>query len=251
MLKSKFDCGLRIADCGFGGFKLCCLLLTAICLLLMVGCRYDMQDQPKYKAYRKSEFFKDGSSARPLIVGTVPRGFLREDKALYTGKKDGPPAQPSTDPNAIGAAKYPNDVEEFPFPITEEVIARGKRQYQIFCIVCHGPTGNGDGMVVRRGFKQPPSFHTEDLRKAPVGHFFDVETNGWGVMKSYAAQVPVTDRWSIISYIRVLQKAQETEEKKEGNANTSEANRPAATNSNTQQNNNRQQPTTQRRGGNR
>jgi hypothetical protein len=214
------------------------------------GCRYDMQDQPKYKAYRKSEFFRDGSSARPLVEGTVPRGFLREDKALYTGKKDGPPATASTDPNAIGPAKYPNDVTEFPFPITEEVIARGKRQYQIFCTVCHGPTGNSDGMIVRRGFKQPPSYHTEDLRQAPVGHFFDVATNGWGVMKGYSAQIPVADRWAIIAYIRVLQRAQQTEEKKEGNTNTAEANKPAAT-SNTQQNSNRQQPTTQRSGGNR
>lgn len=182
----------------------------------LAGCRYDMQDQPKYKAYRKSDFFKDGSSARPLIEGTVARGFLREDKALYTGKKDGPTAAPSTDPNAIGTAKYPNEVTEFPFPVTEEVIARGKRQFQIFCIVCHGPTGNGDGMIVRRGFKQPPSYHIEDLRQAPVGHLFDVATNGWGVMKGYASQITVADRWAIVAYVRVLQAAQNTEQKPEG-----------------------------------
>jgi mono/diheme cytochrome c family protein len=184
----------------------------AFCLLpfaFLTGCRQDMQDQPKYKAYRASAFFKDGTSSRPLIEGTVARGFLREDKAFYTGKKDGPAQQPSSDPNAMGEAKYPNDVTEFPIPITKEVLTRGKERYTIFCSVCHGPTGNGDGMIVRRGFKQPPSYHTDDLRKAPIGHFFDVETNGWGVMKSYAAQVTPADRWAIIAYIRALQRAQE------------------------------------------
>lgn len=213
MLKNSFKFGVRSSEFGVGGKRIVCLLLTAVCLLLLAGCRYDMQDQPKYKAYRKSDFFKDGSSARPLIEGTVARGFLREDKALYTGKKDGATVAPSADPNAIGTAKYPNEVTEFPFPVTEEVIARGKRQFQIFCSVCHGPTGNGDGMIVRRGFKQPPSYHIDDLRQAPVGHLYDVATNGWGVMKGYAAQTTVSDRWAIVAYIRVLQAAQNLEQK--------------------------------------
>lgn len=218
----------------------------------LAGCRYDMQDQPKYKPLRKSDFFKDGSSARPLIEGTVARGFLREDKALYTGKKDGATVAPSTDPNAIGTAKYPNDVTEFPFPVTEEVIARGKRQFQIFCIVCHGPTGNGDGMIVRRGFKQPPSYHTEDLKQAPVGHLFDVASLGFGVMKGYAPQITVADRWAIVAYIRVLQAAQNTEQKPEGTTTqTVEGNNTSTTSTGQQP---RQQPTatpTPRRGGDR
>ncbi len=214
----------KVGGLKFGVRPFYCLLLTAYCLLT-IGCRMDMQDQPKYRGYRGTDFFKDGASVRPKVAGTVARGLLREDKALYTGKKEGPAQQPSSDPNVIGEAKYPNDVTEFPFPINEEVLARGKERFQIFCSVCHGLTGNGDGMIVRRGFKQPPSYHIEDLRQAPVGHFFDVVTNGWGVMKGYSAQLTPADRWAIISYIRVLQAAQNMEEKKEGNANNAEGNR--------------------------
>lgn len=225
-------------------------LLATFVMFFLAGCRYDMQDQPKYKAYRKSDFFKDGSSARPLVEGTVARGFLREDKALYTGKKDGPPLPASTDPNAIGTALYPNDVTEFPFPITKEVVERGKDRFTIYCSVCHGVTGNGDGMIVRRGFKQPPSYHTENLRQAPVGHLFDVSTNGWGVMKGYSAQVTVADRWAIVAYIRVLQAAQQTEEKKEGTtSNNAEGNKPAA--NTTGQTGNQQQPAAPSAGGHR
>jgi len=214
------------------------LLLFAFCLLpfaFITACRMDMQDQPKYRGYRGSSFFKDGASVRPVVPGTVARGFLREDKALYTGKKEGPTQQPSSDPNAIGEAKYPNDVTEFPFPINEEVIARGKDRFQIYCSVCHGFTGNGDGMIVKRGFKQPPSYHIDDLRQAPHGHIFDVVTNGWGVMKGYSAQLTPADRWAIIAYIRVLQAAQNTEEKKaEGSTqgNTPAANAPGQQNTN-------------------
>jgi mono/diheme cytochrome c family protein len=204
----------------------CCLLLTIYCLLFITACRQDMQDQPRYEAYEASKFFKDGLSSRPLVEGTVPRGYLRDDTHLYTGKKSAGGQNQSgrsvSSPSAVsnsnsgsaaaaqssgasGAAMFPDDVETFPFPITKEVVVRGQERYQIFCSMCHGATGAGDGMVVRRGYKQPPSYYTEDLRGAPVGHFFDVVTNGWGSMPRYAQQIPVQDRWAIIAYIRALQ----------------------------------------------
>jgi len=193
-----------------------CLLLVAGCLVFVSGCRMDMQDQPKYKAYRKG-------SIRKLVDGTVPRGYLREDKQLYTGKKDqqgviaGPViapqssslAQQTATPNLSTGSLYPDAVDSFPFPITEEIVKRGEDRYNIFCGLCHGPTGYGDGMIIRRGFRRrPPSYHTDALRQAPVGHFYDVITNGWGVMSSYSSMVPVTDRWAIVAYIRALQLSQ-------------------------------------------
>ena len=203
-----------------------CLLLTACCLLFFTACRQDMQDQPRYEAYEASKFFKDGLSSRPLVEGTVPRGYLRADTQLYTGKKSPGAAGASSSSSAnttanttnsnaqtgaasaapkSGGAMFPDDIDTFPFPVTAEVVARGQERYQIFCAMCHGATGVGDGMVVRRGYKQPPSYYTEDLRNAPVGHFFDVITNGWGSMPNYAQQIPVQDRWAIVAYIRALQ----------------------------------------------
>ncbi len=185
------------------------LLLSAFCLLFSVGCRQDMQDQPRMKPYRSTTFFSNGLSSRPPVTGTVPRGFLRADKAFFTGKKDtavttsettGASPAPSGQP-----ASYPDDIEEFPLTITEETVARGRERYEIFCSLCHGPTGNGDGMIVRRGFRRAASFHTDALRQAPVGHYFDAITNGWGAMPSYAPQIPPGDRWAIIAYIRALQ----------------------------------------------
>ncbi len=189
-----------------------CLLLTAFCLLTF-GCRYDMQDQPRYKAFKKSEFFSDNRSSRDLPEGTVPRGFLRENKAFYTGKKENadPNIQVQTTTDATGntlVSSFPNDITEFPMPVTEAVVNRGEERYRVFCIVCHGPNGEGDGMIVKRGFSQPPTYHDDRLRNAPVGHFFDVMTNGWGKMNSYASQIPVADRWAIVAYIRTLQVSQ-------------------------------------------
>jgi mono/diheme cytochrome c family protein len=215
-----------------------CLLLAAYGLFFAAACRMDMQDQPRYEAYEASKFFKDGLSSRPLVEGTVARGYLREDTHLYTGKKTpgtgggaATAARSSTATTATtgsantsaptgtqaGAAAgtqtaasaagnlFPDDVETFPFPVTKEVLDRGQKRYEIFCSICHGSTGAGDGMIVRRGFKQPPSYYTETLRNAPVGHFFDVVTNGWGSMPAYAQQIPVQDRWAIVAYIRALQ----------------------------------------------
>ena len=197
--------------------------LLAFCLLpfafFLSGCRRDMQDQPKAIAYRENKFFKDGTASRPLVVGTVPRGFLRSDREFYFGKKSTASAQPSpamtqtagsqgssTNP----AALYPDDVDTFPIPITKPDLDRGQERYNIYCSVCHGMTGYGDGMVARRGFNKPApaSYHQDRLRQAPVGHFFDVMTNGWGAMPSYASQIPVEDRWKIIAYIRALQLSQ-------------------------------------------
>jgi len=261
-----------------------CLLPSAICLLL-VGCRQDMQDQPRYEALEASTTFSDGASARPLVEGTIPRGYLREDELFYTGKMSG--AQARTPAGASGGATVnvsqtgtPNipggtngqlpgtsdvnirsnvggnvgqqqgetsgagnqssagnqganqggatnqaggnnrggaasangaaqDADMFPFPITKEVLERGQERYNIYCAICHGMTGYGDGMIVRRGFRRPPSYHTDQLRQAPVGHFFDVITNGWGAMPDYATQIPVQDRWAIIAYVRALQLSQQ------------------------------------------
>ena len=199
-----------------GSLRLLVLLLTAHCLLLTAACRRDMQDQPKAKAFRENSFFRDGVSSRPLVPGTVPRGYLRADREFYFGKKaNAATAAPgtSTAPTTGAmnpAALYPDDVETFPFPITKEVLDRGQQRYEIFCSVCHGATGNGDGMIARRGFNKPlpASYHQDRLRQAPVGHFFDAMTNGWGAMPAYAAQIPVEDRWKIIAYIRALQLSQ-------------------------------------------
>ena len=190
------------------------LLLAS--MLVSAGCRYDMQDQPRYKVYKQSDFFPDNRASRDLVAGTVARGQLHDDKAFYTGKIDNPNpnAQVQTTTDASGntlVASFPNDIDYFPVPLTEELINRGQNRFNIYCIVCHGPTGNGDGMVVRRGFPKPPTYHDDRLRNAPVGHFFDVMTNGWGKMNSYAAQVPPADRWAIAAYIRTLQTAQSPE----------------------------------------
>jgi mono/diheme cytochrome c family protein len=193
------------------------LLVLAVCLVA-TACRRDMQDQPKMKPYRGTTFFSDGLSSRPPIEGTVPRGFLRSDTAFFTGKKTKAPGAPATtatpggqQPQASGAPQntYPDDVEEFPIPVTKEVVVRGRERYDIFCSACHGLTGNGDGMVVRRGFRRAASFNDDRLRQAPVGHFFDAITNGWGAMPSYAPQILPQDRWAIIAYVRALQASQQ------------------------------------------
>lgn len=193
------------------------LLIFAFCLLpfSLTGCRYDMQDTPRYEVYEKSDFFADNRSSRDIPEGAVPRGYLRDNKAFYTGKKENTggtttaPAQTTTDAagNTV-VTSFPDAIEEFPVSVTEELINRGQERYNIYCSVCHGPTGKGDGMIVRRGYFQPPTYHQDRLRNAPVGHFFDVITNGWGRMNSYAGQVPVADRWAIVAYIRALQISQ-------------------------------------------
>ena len=208
------------------------LLLTAHCLLLTASCRVDMQDQPKMKPFRSSTFFRDGLSSRQPIEGTVARGFLKEDTEFFTGKKAakgsakapvpaqapaGPqPSGTNAAPALTGAAAYPDDVEVFPIAVTKGVVIRGKERYEIFCSACHGLTGNGDGMIVRRGFRRAASFNDDRLRQAPVGHFFDAITNGWGAMPSYAPQIPPEDRWAITAYIRALQLSQQSQANEKG-----------------------------------
>ena len=155
--------------------------------VVLAGCRQDMHNQPRYKPLAATDFFGDGRSARPEVEGTVARGYLRIDKARYTGKEDGA------------------DVTEFPFSITRADLLRGQERFNIYCSPCHSRIGDGNGMVVRRGFRQAASYHTDKLMKAPVGHFFDVMTNGFGAMPSYASRVEPDDRWRIAAYIRVLQ----------------------------------------------
>jgi mono/diheme cytochrome c family protein len=155
-----------------------------------VGCRQQMDNQPRYKPYRASKFFADGQSARPVVEGTVARGQLDEEPAFFTGKVSG------------------KDVDRLPVPVTLPLLARGRERFEIFCSPCHDRVGEGHGMIVRRGYRVPPSLHEERLRAAPPGHFFDVISNGFGVMPSYAAQVPVADRWAIAAYVRALQRSQ-------------------------------------------
>lgn len=157
-------------------------------LLATAGCRQDMHDQPRYKPFAATDFFGDGRSARPAVEGTVARGHLRIDKTRYTGKTENG-----------------KDVDEFPFQITRADLDRGQQRFNIYCSPCHSRIGDGNGMVVRRGFRQAASYHTEKLIKAPAGHFFDVMTNGFGAMPSYASRVEPDDRWRIAAYIRVLQ----------------------------------------------
>ena len=156
----------------------------------LAACRQDMHDAPRYEPLEASIFFTNGGSARTLVANTVPRGFLREDEFLYTGRISG------------------QLVDMFPMPVTTDVMARGQERFNIFCAPCHGRTGMGNGMIVQRGFRQPPSFHEPRLREAPAAYFFDVMTNGFGAMQDYTSQVPVTDRWAIAAYIRALQFSQ-------------------------------------------
>lgn len=162
-----------------------------VCLLLLTGCWYDMRTQAKVKPLESSDFFLDGQASRPLLPDTVSRGNLDLDKAMYQGmNEDGTP------------------IDAFPIEITREVLERGHQQYDIFCSPCHSRLGNGQGMIVQRGFKTPPSFHIDRLREAPPGYFYDVITHGFGVMYSYASRVPPEDRWAIIAYIKALQLSQ-------------------------------------------
>ena len=185
------------------------------------ACRQDMHNQPKYIPLRPVDqlgSITDGRSARPTVDGTVARDELRDDVEFYTGKLAGaastsapaPAASQTTSQSgSAGAAQtYQGFVTEFPMQITETDLNRGQDRFNIYCAVCHGPLGDGTGMIVRRGFKKPPSYHDDRLRQAPVGYFFDVVTNGFGTMPDYASQIEPADRWRIIAFIRALQLSQ-------------------------------------------
>lgn len=166
---------------------------AAVLLIFATGCERDMADQPRYEAYEPSSFFTDDMASRPLVPGTVARGHLELDEYFLTGKIDGKPG------------------EAFPQPVTAETLSRGRERYNIFCSQCHGELGYGQGMVVRRGFPRPPSYHIDRLRAAPVGHFYDVISSGFGRMPDHAAQIPPADRWAIVAYVRTLQFSQHAE----------------------------------------
>jgi len=206
-------------------------LLSTLCCSLLTACRRDMQDQPKAIAYRESSFYRDRTGSRPLVEGTVARGHLREDRAFYFGKKataQPSPASPQTPPTQASANNqaglYPDDVDTIPMQLTKADLDRGQERYEIYCSVCHGLTGYGDGIVARRGFNKPSpaSYHQDRLRQAPAGHFFDVMTNGWGAMPAYAQQISVDDRWRIVAYIRALQLSQQGGNTTTGNAANSQ-----------------------------
>jgi mono/diheme cytochrome c family protein len=161
--------------------------LVVLVAISAIACRQDMHDQPKYQALEGSAFFGDAQASRMPVPGTVARGHLYEDELLYTGKLSR------------------SDAVVFPFPVDNALMGRGRERFNIYCSPCHGQTGLGDGMVVRRGYRRPPSFADDRLRQAPLGHFFDVITNGFGAMPDYSAQIPAADRWAIIAYVRALQ----------------------------------------------
>ena len=169
------------------------VLPIAACAVVLAGgagCRRDMADQAHHEPLERSDFFADGAASRPLPAHTIARGELREDAHFYAGM----------DGQAIATT--------FPQPVTRAMLERGRERYDIYCSVCHGLTGDGLGMIVRRGFPQPPSFHQDRLRQAPPGHFFQVITNGFGLMYPYAQRVDPADRWAITAYIRALQLSQ-------------------------------------------
>jgi len=216
-------------------------LLTSVSCLLFAGCRMDMQDQPKYKTYRAGDqkYGVNGASVRPLVEGTVPRRstgaeYRDAEDYYYTGKADAGQTGGTTGVAAAAATSTQTGVSAnplagagntaggvpgareaaatggpdlFPINVDEETLRRGRDRYQIYCTACHGMTGEGDGMIVRRGFRRPPSFYDDRLQEnmTPAAHFFDVITNGWGAMPDYSAQIAPEDRWKVIAYIRALQ----------------------------------------------
>jgi mono/diheme cytochrome c family protein len=163
-------------------------LAALIVLALATGC--DMQDmwrQPKKEPLTPSTMFDNDMASRPVVPDTVARGQLRTNDVFYTGKIDG------------------KDVETIPMPVTKEVLLHGQERFNIYCAPCHDRTGGGNGIVVQRGLRQPPSYHTEKLRTMAIGHFYDVMSNGFGTMRSYASQITPEDRWAIAAYVRALQ----------------------------------------------
>jgi mono/diheme cytochrome c family protein len=159
-------------------------------VLAAAGCRADMQDQPRYETNSASHFFDDGRADRPLVAGVVPHGSFHDDSPFYEGKRDGA------------------FVAELPMPLTKPLLARGRERYDIYCSPCHSRVGDGEGMIVKRGYRRPPSLHIPRLREAQNGYFFDVISHGFGVMPSYAPQIPTADRWAIVAYVRALQLSQ-------------------------------------------
>jgi mono/diheme cytochrome c family protein len=200
-------------------------LVAFMIVLTLSGCRQKMAEQPSLRPFQASTFFEDGRAARPLVEGTVPRGHLLDDVHLHTGRV-GKPATGAKAAGLIGAVgsagsapvtifavgAYTQAGEpyaaEFPFPVTDAVMKRGRERYTIFCALCHDHTGSGDGTIIRHAYARPPSFHIDRLRQAPAGYFVHVITTGYGAMPDHKAQVSVRDRWAITAYVRALQLSQ-------------------------------------------
>ena len=163
------------------------MMLTAVAGVALAGCRQQMADQPHKRPLEPSNFFDDGMASRPVLPGTVARAVEEPNNQRLNSKAEG------------------KLVDAFPFEVTMEVLARGQERYEIFCSPCHDRLGTGQGMIVRRGFTPARSFHEPRLRDAPAGHFFEIITQGFGPMPSYADQLSEHDRWAVIAYIRALQ----------------------------------------------
>jgi mono/diheme cytochrome c family protein len=210
--------------------RIACWLLPLACCLLP-ACQQQMAVQPSYRPDETSSFFPDGRAERPVVPGTIARGHLRTDRHLFSGTRDhksndwafatallgtaagGNPFSIA----ALAGSQQSDEVDSFPFPITAEttrdILEHGRNRYMIYCVVCHDPEGTGRGKIVERGYTPPPSYHIERLRRAPVGHFFRVITEGYGSMPEYKQQIPPRDRWAIAAYIRALQLSQHFDEK--------------------------------------
>ncbi len=206
-----------------GPWRWCCAL---VCLC---GCQQEMAKQPSYRPLQPSSFFADGRSARPQVPGTIARGQLQLDRAFFAGEEDATDEElpdekaadkasadkSSTPPGAAATTTQPANppapryVQDFPLPMTRQLLERGRERFQIYCAVCHGSLGYGDGIVVQRGFTAPPSYHIDRLRNAPVGYLFSVATKGLGSMPDHAEQISPRDRWAIVGYVRVLQLSQQ------------------------------------------
>jgi len=206
---SNLQRGVAVGSWRLGSWSRVAVVIAAT--LAAAACRQDMHDAPRYEPLEASAFFTDTSSARAPVANTVSRNPLPDsDELLYTGKVNGVLSN------------------EFPMPVTAAVMARGEQRYNIFCSPCHGRTGQGDGMIVQRGMRQPPSFMEDRLRNAPAGYFFDVMTHGFGAMQDYAAQIPVEDRWAIVAYERALQFSQHAAIGDVPDARRGDLDRPAA-----------------------
>ncbi len=179
--------------CPRGSVRRLAVLLLAVAALSTVGCRQDMQDQPYYEPFEASELFDNGTTNQPLPVGTVARGLLKEDAHYWFGRNE----------SGQLVDKLPAQIQG-----SRELLERGRERFDIYCSVCHDTSGSGRGMIVRRGFKQPQPLYEQRLKDMPLGYFYDVATNGFGIMPAYSKQVPEDDRWAIAAYIRVLQLSQ-------------------------------------------
>ena len=168
-------------------------------LLLIAGCRQDMQDQPKLIPQRGSNLFADHRGARPQVVNTVARGQLKEDSYFYTGVTE-------------AANGYREEHDELPFPATIDVLKRGQERFNIYCSPCHSRVGNGLGEIVMRGYKPAANLHDQVRVSQPLSHYFYVMTHGYGAMPDYAAQLTPADRWAVAAYIRALQLSQAAKE---------------------------------------